>query len=103
MSDTFSGIKINDDKLNMLSELFKTYGDVTRLKILFTLSEGESCVSDLARALDMTSSAISHQLKLLKQARLLSSRREGKSIYYSLADDHIRTIISQGWDHINED
>jgi DNA-binding transcriptional ArsR family regulator len=93
---------VNEEKLSMLAELFNTYGDVTRLNILFRLSDSCCCVTDLADSLSMTQSAISHQLKVLKQARLVCSKRDGKQIYYGLADEHIRTIISQGWDHIQE-
>ena len=85
-----------------LSELFKVFGDATRLKILYVLSEAELCVCDLAEVLDMTQSAISHQLRILKQSRLVKGRREGKSIFYSLADGHVRTIIAQGREHIEE-
>ena len=85
-----------------LADLFKVFGDFTRIRILFVLFEAEVCVCDLAEALDMTQSAISHQLKILKQARLVKSRREGKSVFYSLADGHVRTIIAQGRDHIEE-
>jgi len=85
-----------------LAELFKVFGDSTRIRILFVLFEAEVCVCDLAQALNMTQSAISHQLKILKQSKLVKSRREGKSIFYSLADDHVRTIIAQGCEHIEE-
>ena len=85
-----------------LAELFKTFGDSTRIRILFVLFEAEVCVCDLAQVLNMTQSAVSHQLKILKQNRLVKSRREGKSIFYSLADDHVRTIIAQGQEHIEE-
>ena len=85
-----------------LAELFKVFGDSTRIRILFVLFEAEVCVCDLAQALNMTQSAISHQLKILKQRKLVKSRREGKSIFYSLADDHVRTIIAQGCEHIEE-
>ena len=86
-----------------LAELFKVFGDSTRIRILFVLFEEEVCVCDLAAALNMTQSAISHQLKILKQSKLVKSRREGKSVFYSLADDHVKTIIHQGWDHIKEE
>ena len=86
-----------------LAELFKVFGDSTRIRILFVLFEAEVCVCDLAKVLNMTQSAISHQLRILKQNKLVKSRREGKSIFYSLADDHVRTIINQGRDHIEED
>lgn len=92
----------DEEKLNDLAELFKTFGDYTRIRILFVLFEAEVCVCDLAAALDMTPSAISHQLKLLKGSKLIKSRREGKSVFYSLADGHVRTIIRQGLDHIEE-
>lgn len=91
-----------EEKLYDLAELFKVFGDSTRIRILFVLFESEMCVCDLAKDLNMTQSAISHQLKILKQSMLVKKRREGKSIYYSLADDHVRTIIGQGLNHINE-
>lgn len=92
----------DETKLYDLAELFKVFGDSTRIRILFVLFEAEVCVCDLAQALNMTQSAISHQLKILKQSRLVKSRREGKSIFYSLADEHVRTIIAQGCEHIEE-
>lgn len=91
-----------ETKLYDLAELFKVFGDSTRIRILFVLFEAEVCVCDLAMALNMTQSAISHQLRILKQNKLVKSRREGKSVFYSLADDHVRTIIAQGCDHIDE-
>jgi len=91
-----------ETELYDLAELFKVFGDSTRIRILFVLFEAEVCVCDLAQALNMTQSAISHQLRILKQNRLVKSRREGKSIFYSLADDHVRTIIAQGREHIEE-
>ena len=91
-----------ETELYDLAELFKTFGDSTRIRILFVLFEAEVCVCDLAQVLNMTQSAVSHQLKILKQNRLVKCRREGKSIFYSLADDHVRTIIAQGQHHINE-
>lgn len=91
-----------ENELYDLAELFKVFGDSTRIRILYVLSESELCVCDLAEELNMTQSAISHQLKILKQNKLVKNRREGKSIYYSLADDHVKTIIAQGWDHIME-
>ena len=91
-----------DEKLFDLAELFKVFGDSTRMKILFVLFEAEVCTCDLAAALNMTSSAISHQLNTLRRAKLVKTRREGKSVFYSLADDHVRTIIKQGMDHIEE-
>ena len=92
-----------DEILYDLAELFKVFGDSTRIRILFVLFESEVCVCDLAAALNMTQSAISHQLKILKQSKLVKSRREGKSVFYSLADGHVRTIIAQGREHIEED
>ena len=83
----------DDEKLFDLSELFKMFGDSTRMKILFVLFEAEVCTCDLAAALNMTSSAISHQLNALKRSKLVKSRRDGKAVFYSLADDHVRTII----------
>ena len=89
-----------ETELYDLAELFKVFGDSTRIRILFVLSSAEVCVCDLARVLNMTQSAISHQLRILKQNKLVKSRREGKSIFYSLADGHVSTIIAQGRDHI---
>ena len=93
----------DEEEISDLSDLFKVFGDSTRLKILFVLFEAEVCVCDLAEILHMTQSAISHQLKVLKQSKLVTNRREGKSIFYSLADNHVRGIIAQGRDHIEED
>jgi len=92
----------DEDELYDLAELFKIFGDSTRIRILFVLFEAEVCVCDLAAALNMTQSAISHQLRILKQARLVKNRRVGKSVFYSLADQHVRTIISQGLEHVEE-
>ncbi|WP_026504309.1 ArsR/SmtB family transcription factor [Butyrivibrio sp. NC3005] len=92
----------DEDELYDLAELFKVFGDSTRIRILFALLESESCVCDLAEALNMTQSAISHQLKLLKLSKLVNFRREGKQIIYYLADDHVKTIISMGLEHIEE-
>lgn len=91
-----------EEEIYDLAELFKIFGDSTRMRILFVLFESEACVCGLASVLNMTDSAISHQLRILKNSKLVKSRREGKSVYYSLADDHIRTIVSQGMDHIEE-
>ena len=92
----------DEERLMDLAELFKVFGDSTRIRILFVLFEAELCVCDLAEALHMTQSAISHQLRILKGSKLVKSRREGKSVFYSLADDHVRTIIGQGMEHIEE-
>ena len=91
-----------EEELYDLAELFKVFGDSTRIRILFVLFEAEVCVCDLAAALNMTVSAVSHQLKILKQNKLIKSRREGRSVFYSLADDHVRTIVSPGMEHIEE-
>ena len=91
-----------EEELYDLAELFKVFGDSTRIRILFVLFEAEVCVCDLAEVLHMTQSAVSHQLRILKQAKLVNARREGKSVFYSLADDHVRTIIAQGREHIEE-
>lgn len=90
------------DALYDLAELFKVFGDSTRIRILYVLLQSELCVCDLAEALGMTQSAVSHQLRILKQARLVTGRREGKSVFYALADDHVRSIIDQGKEHIDE-
>ena len=91
-----------ETELYDLAELFKVFGDSTRIRILFALFESEQCVCDLAEALGMTQSAVSHQLKILKQSRLVRARREGKSVFYALADDHVATIIRMGQEHIEE-
>lgn len=93
----------DEEELYDLADLFKVFADSTRIRILFVLFESEVCVCDLAQVLNMTQSAISHQLKILKQSRLVKSRREGKSIFYSLADEHVETIIGKGREHIEED
>lgn len=92
----------NAELLDDLAELYKIFGDSTRIKILYTLFTEERGVGDIARLLGMTMSAISHQLRILKQARLVKPRREGKMVYYALADNHVRTIFAQGLDHILE-
>lgn len=91
-----------EEELYDLAELFKVFGDSTRIRILYVLFEAEVCVCDLAEVLNMTQSAISHQLKILKQAKLVKARRDGKQVFYTLADDHVRTIISMGREHIEE-
>lgn len=91
-----------ETELYDLAELFKVFGDSTRIRILYVLFEEEMCVNDLAETLGMTQSAISHQLKILKQNKLVKSRREGKSAMYSLADEHVRSIIKAGQEHIEE-
>lgn len=91
-----------EEALFDLAELYKVFGDSTRVKILFILAETEMCVCDIAAALNMTHSAISHQLRILKQSRLVKNRREGKTIYYSLKDTHVEKILNQGLEHIYE-
>ena len=92
----------DEEELLDLAELFKIFGDSSRIRILFVLLEAEVCVCDLAESLSMTQSAVSHQLAILKKSKLVKSRRDGKSIFYSLADDHVKAIISQGMEHILE-
>lgn len=91
-----------EEELYALSELFKIFADSTRIRILYVLLEHEMCVCDLAQLLNMTQSAISHQLRILKQSRLVKFRREGKTIFYSLLDEHVHSILSQGMEHITE-
>ena len=91
-----------DEVLSDLADLFKIFGDSTRIKILYALLRSELCVCDIADLLGLTQSAISHQLRALKNARLVKSRREGKTVFYSLADDHVSRIISQGMEHVEE-
>ena len=91
-----------EEELYDLAELFKVFGDSTRIKILYVLVESDMSVGDIAQALNMTQSSISHQLRVLKQSRLVRFRREGKNIVYSLADDHVHTIMSQGLEHLEE-
>ncbi|MDO4619411.1 MAG: metalloregulator ArsR/SmtB family transcription factor [Lachnospiraceae bacterium] len=93
---------VSEDELCELAELFKVFGDSTRIRILFDLFQGEKNVSEICDDLEMNQSAVSHQLKILRTSRLISQRREGKSNYYSLADDHVKTIIAMGRDHIEE-
>ena len=92
----------DEDALFDLSELFKVFGDSTRIRILYCLFENEMCVCDIATLLNMTQSAISHQLSVLKKSKLVKSRRSGKTVFYSLADGHVRAIINQGMEHIQE-
>lgn len=95
-------IDVTENELYDLAELFKTFGDSTRIKILYVLFDMERSVGDIADKLNMTQSAISHQLKILKQAHLIKSRRDGKTMLYSLDDDHVKTIIDMGKQHIEE-
>ena len=91
---------IKDDEAIMLSELFKVLGDQTRIKIIFALSCCEMCVCDIAEAINMTQSAVSHQLRLMRNMKLVKYRKEGKSVYYSLDDDHILQLFNQGMEHV---
>lgn len=93
---------IEKEQFEALAELFKVFGDTTRIKILYVLFQEELCVYDIAEKLSMTQSAISHQLKVLRQAKLVKSRRDGKQILYSLDDEHVAHIIDCGMEHINE-
>lgn len=92
----------DEETLYDLADLFRIFSDSTRIKILYVLLESEMCVCDLASILSMSQSAISHQLRTLKESKLIKFRREGKSILYSLADSHVEAIINQGMEHINE-
>ncbi|MBQ8647998.1 MAG: winged helix-turn-helix transcriptional regulator [Oscillospiraceae bacterium] len=92
----------DDELLYDLAELFKVFGDSTRIKILYALFEAEMCVCDIANLLGLTQSAISHQLRTLKANKLVRARREGKTVYYSLADQHVRSIVGQGMEHVME-
>lgn len=92
-----------EELLYDLAELFKVFGDSTRIRILWALDEAELCVCDIAVLLNMTQSAISHQLRVLKQADLVKSRKDGKIVFYSLKDDHVRQILDQGMDHVTEE
>ena len=93
---------LDDEILYDLADLFKIFGDTTRIKILFALRDSELCVSDIANTLTMTQSAVSHQLKILRQNKLIKYRREGKAMFYSLADGHVVSIINQGLEHLEE-
>lgn len=93
---------LDDDAMMELSDLFKVFSDSTRVKILSALSEGECCVRDIADLLSMNLSAISHQLRILKQAKLVKNRKDGKTVFYSLADDHVESILRIGMEHILE-
>lgn len=92
----------SDDILYRLADLYKVFGDATRIRILYALSAGELCVCDIAELLGMTQSAISHQLRILKQSALVKFRREGKTVFYSLSDSHVATILAQGLNHVQE-
>ena len=104
---TFSGpltkcLEEDDEILYDLAELFRVFGDSTRIKILYALFESELCVNDIAQVVGISQSAVSHQLRVLKTSKLVKFRRDGKAIYYSLDDDHVRSMISLGMDHVEE-
>ena len=104
--DVIDSVRSNmpsEESLYDIAELFKVFGDTTRIKIICALFEAEMCVCDIAKLLNMTQSAISHQLRVLKQARLVKYRRDGKIVYYSLDDEHIKHIFNQGLEHISEE
>lgn len=90
----------NEQSLYDLADLYKVFGDTTRIKILYVLFEKETCVQDIATSLVMSQSAVSHQLRVLKNARLVKFRKDGKTVYYSLDDDHVETMLKQGLEHI---
>ncbi len=100
--DRVSNVMPDEEALFEAAELLKVFGDSTRIRIIFVLCESEMCVCDIAKLLEMTQSAISHQLRVLKQARLVKSRREGKTIFYSIADDHVKTIFYYAMEHVME-
>ena len=103
--DVVNKVKENmppEESLYNLAELFKVFGDSTRIRILYALSASDMCVCDIAALLDMSQSAISHQLRILKQARLVKYRKDGKVVYYSLDDDHVNQIFAQGLEHVKE-
>ena len=95
-------ILLDEDELIEMAELFKMFGDSTRIKILSVLFAGEKCVQEITDATGSSQSAVSHQLRLLKQARLVRSRRSGKQIFYTLADDHVKTILGMAKEHLEE-
>jgi DNA-binding transcriptional ArsR family regulator len=92
----------DDEILYDLAELFKVFGDSTRIKILYSMFETELCVNDIAKLLNLSQSSVSHQLRILKSSKLVKFRREGKSVYYSLDDEHVRAILSMGMEHVEE-
>lgn len=101
-SDSEMTFMPDEELLYDLADFFKTFGDTTRVKILYALMEQDLCVADLAEAIGVTQSAVSHQLRTLKQSRLVRAKREGKNVVYSLSDDHVHSILDQGMTHICE-
>lgn len=102
MADAFVDNQPDDEILYDLAELFKVFGDSTRIKILYAMFDAELCVGDIAERLNLSQSSVSHQLRILKNSKLVKFRREGKSVYYSLDDEHVRKILSMGMEHIEE-
>ena len=98
---SFEGMP-SEELLYDLADLFKVFGDTTRIKILYSLMEKSLCVAEIAESIGATQSAVSHQLRTLKQARLVRFERDGKNVIYSLSDDHVKTIINQGMSHVTE-
>ncbi len=92
----------NTDKIDEMCDFFKSLSDPTRMKIVLTISSGEICVNDIAAKINMTKSAVSHQLAYLKRLRLIKSRKEGKEVFYSLDDEHVNLLINSAWEHVNE-
>ena len=92
----------DDEVLYELADLFRVFGDSSRIKILYALHDNELCVQDIANAVQLSQSAVSHQLRVLKDSKLVRFRRDGKTVYYALDDDHVRSILSMGMDHIEE-
>ena len=95
-------LELPEETLYDLADLFKVFGDSTRIKILYVLFESEMCVCDIAQLLNLSTSAISHQLRVLKHSQLVKFRREGKTVFYSLADSHVSSILAQGMEHVCE-
>lgn len=100
----FSDINLEKDEksINNMSIFFKYLSDPTRMKILLCIGDDELCVNDIASKINMTKSAVSHQLALLRQGRLIKNRKEGKEVFYSLDDDHVKALIDSAWEHVNE-
>ena len=100
--DHLHGMMPDDDRLYDLADLFRVFGDSTRMRILYALFESELCVGDIAQALGMSQSSVSHQLRVLKAGKIVKFRREGKAVFYSLDDDHVRSIVDLGMKHVEE-
>ena len=102
VAETFEETMPDEEILYDLADLFKVFSDTTRIKILYSLMSGERCVADIAEAVGATQSVVSHQLRILKASRLVKFQRDGKNVLYSLADDHVYTVLAQGMNHICE-